>query len=675
MWVEFCIAAAVAALLLYVPGYLIFRACGFARFLAVLCAPLFSVLAYVVFGLFWDIAGVTVSWKAVVGGAFFFGCLLFAIALFLRKDPGRSRDQQCQLPQFEYRRDYALLAAYAIVGVAVATYVFLYNLDQSISFIQEYDNTFHLGAIRTFIDHGTYSILHVSRSGEGVGAFYPAAWHVLVALVTQIAGVEITTAVNAVNFVLCSLVFPLAMLAMLRFFFAKKPVIVLFGCICVLGLVDFPWHFLSFGPLYSNLLSYTFLPAAVVVFVLIVQQGIPLRSRIKYGVMLAAGACVLLAAQPNSIFTALYLLSPYCVYRICQAVQAGSIVNKKRWKALLSVGFIACVFIVWTACFLSPYFQNGILSVPWNSFTSLRQAVVNVILFSPISDAGAAQLLPAILIVLGILYACKHREYLWMVASYSVMAFVYVLSAATDGALKLYFAGFWYADTYRIAANLAIFAIPLICMGMYVLAKGVKAVFHHFADPEFYKQKAGGMATAIVLVLFAACNYYPSFFAAGFGYVDTAFGMYASKFSEANSQTAVNVYDSDEQDFVEQVIDYLPEDTKVLNSPNDGSAFAYGLNGLHVYYTTLQNFEENTKVLRDSLCNVASDKEVQDVLRENNLEYVLILDYGGQEADDRRWLWFYNKDEWAGFNEITDNTPGFEAVLSEGDMRLYRLVY
>ena len=39
-----------------------------------------------------------------------------------------------------------------------------------------------------------------------------------------------------------------------------------------------------------------------------------------------------------------------------------------------------------------------------------------------------------------------------------------------------------------------------------------------------------------------------------------------------------------------------------------------------------------------------------------------------------RYLFSYYPDQWTGIDAINDQTPGFEVVLSEGDMRLYRIV-
>ncbi len=37
----------------------------------------------------------------------------------------------------------------------------------------------------------------------------------------------------------------------------------------------------------------------------------------------------------------------------------------------------------------------------------------------------------------------------------------------------------------------------------------------------------------------------------------------------------------------------------------------------------------------------------------------------------QRWFWNYDESDWAASSFIRDDTPGFEVVLAEGDMRLY----
>ena len=52
--------------------------------------------------------------------------------------------------------------------------------------------------------------------------------------------------------------------------------------------------------------------------------------------------------------------------------------------------------------------------------------------------------------------------------------------------------------------------------------------------------------------------------------------------------------------------------------------------------------------------------------------YVMLLDE--KSYDDRTVVKLrYKEEDWVGIESITQDTPGFTLVLSEGDMRLYRI--
>ena len=64
---------------------------------------------------------------------------------------------------------------------------------------------------------------------------------------------------------------------------------------------------------------------------------------------------------------------------------------------------------------------------------------------------------------------------------------------------------------------------------------------------------------------------------------------------------------------------------------------------------------------------------MHDAFEEVGARYVLILDQGksfrGQPKPNS-----YDDALWTGLMAITDDTPGFEVILSEEDMRLYRIL-
>jgi len=118
-------------------------------------------------------------------------------------------------------------------------------------------------------------------------------------------------------------------------------------------------------------------------------------------------------------------------------------------------------------------------------------------------------------------------------------------------------------------------------------------------------------------------------------------------------------------------------DDLVYDFPEDGSAFLYGAVGLHTYYRNLSaGFDESepaaSRTLRLHLDEIGTNANVAATARDAGVGYVLLLDVG--EADVQPHFLTYDATDWVGVNAVGDDTPGLEVVLSEGDMRLYRVV-
>lgn len=63
---------------------------------------------------------------------------------------------------------------------------------------------------------------------------------------------------------------------------------------------------------------------------------------------------------------------------------------------------------------------------------------------------------------------------------------------------------------------------------------------------------------------------------------------------------------------------------------------------------------------------------MQDAIDTVGAEYVLSLD---KSANRMRILFYnYDRDVWSGFTQLSDETPGLELVLSDGGMKLYKIV-
>lgn len=140
-----------------------------------------------------------------------------------------------------------------------------------------------------------------------------------------------------------------------------------------------------------------------------------------------------------------------------------------------------------------------------------------------------------------------------------------------------------------------------------------------------------------------------------------------------------SVYDDEEKSFVQKVMQIVPEGSLVINVPDDGSAFAFAADGLRTYFRYTREYDvlgetSESVVIRNGLCDLEGDEAVREAVSSIGAQYVLQLDQG-QPGVSRDYLFTYgNGEQWQGIDAIRDDTPGFEVVLAEGDMRLYRIV-
>ena len=141
---------------------------------------------------------------------------------------------------------------------------------------------------------------------------------------------------------------------------------------------------------------------------------------------------------------------------------------------------------------------------------------------------------------------------------------------------------------------------------------------------------------------------------------------------------AEQIYSADEEAFVRKAMEKVPPGALVINDPHDGSAFAYGLNGLNTYYRhiDLGTEAEESPLIRERLSELAADADVAQAVRDAGAAYVLQLDHD-VPFEEGVWLIQTNEDNrgnFAGIDAIDDDTPGFEVVIEEDDKRLYRIV-
>lgn len=659
MWLLLGLDIVFACIVFYVPGWLGASCMKMGRLGALVCAPVFSILGYSVISIILALGGLSVPWYVPLGACWILSAAVAVTCRFMR-----TRSAVCRSVRQHGWRGFRGALLYVGVSACVALMVFGIGLDGASSVFQENDCFYHLNMVRQYLDTGMFY--------RAAGGFYPQAWHGVVAFCAGAVGGNVGIAVNAVNFVLVAVVFPAGMYLFLSRV-VKDERIVRWGALCVPAFTAFPWGFLVFGPLYPNLLGYALLPVAMYLFVRALERRGGFVDRIVGFAPFLLACAVLGLAHPNAVFTGIALLTPYGAVEVFRAVgECLSCEETRRRSVSFASGcaFIVGVVLIWTVLFRSPLFA-GVVDFVWDSYLSPKQAVTSAVLLS-LTKASAPQVILAGFVLCGAVRCMYVREHRWIVAAYALAIVMYVVCVSGEGILKHYLTGFWYTDPFRVAALVALAAMPLAMFGLEAVFSVLLGLFRSAACLIVGRER---FIAGVFALLFCAFVFWPSFEMPKNGHIVTGFGALEELFSQGNSLAAgANPYDLSERRFIEDVGQCVPEDAVILNIPFDGSNYAYGLDGVEMYFNGWYGFVDDgstDSLIRTGLSDISSDKRVRDAVRATGAQYVLLLDQG---SDGAGLYYLYDAAQWGGIASVDDDTPGFEVVLAQGDMRLYRIV-
>ena len=487
--------------------------------------------------------------------------------------------------------------------------------------------------------------------------------------------------INASITLILAVVYTGSMYALFAKLFAQRPALMLFASLTPLMFAAFPWRFLVFGPLYSNLLSFGALPLVMVLGLNMLEACCTAKLRVKTIAFFVVSVVGIAITQPNAVFTMGLLIAPYMFYQIPAYLDYFKIDKRRKlWTASVACVLLLAIAAVWMALYNASFMQRTV-TWQWPSFEAKRQSVIDIV-FVGFHNAEP-QILLGLLVLVGLAYTLLHRELLWMSCAYLIMCCFYAVSSSTEGRLKNILTGFWYHDQYRLGASAVLFAAPLAGIGIYVTLK---------AAAKLLDGVIGNLANAVnrrilsVLAAFGilAVNFFPSYYLSGRRDVTTAFGAIISDVNYWNSRKKPKSYTAEESAFVKKVEQVIPAGSLVLNQPYDGSAYAWGADQLNVYYKAWQGNwmgapTETSKLISTKLDKIAQDQSVCAAVQSTGAEYLLVLsqsDYEKDKTNPKRMTSlyaFYEISDWEGIDSVTDETPGFTPILSEGDMRLYKI--
>ncbi|WP_306900444.1 DUF6541 family protein [Arthrobacter sp. B1I2] len=240
------------------------------------------------------------------------------------------------------------------------------------AFSQTFDNVFHLNAIRYIQETGSASSLNISSMTGG--SFYPGAWHDIVALLATVTSVEIPVAVNAVNLVVASLVWPLGCMFLARTIAGPRASVTVTAGILSGAFGAFPLLLIDFGVLYPNFLGNALIPVAFGLGIRLLGLGRePLESRWMEGLVLVAVLPGMALAHPSSIMAFLAFMVPPLLFSWGRSSAKFFRDSPRSWPAL--VGMLAALGG-----------GSGVLVLLWQKLRPLEEAAF----WPPIESTGRA---------------------------------------------------------------------------------------------------------------------------------------------------------------------------------------------------------------------------------------------------------------------------------------------
>ena len=694
MWGWLLAACVLESLLLVVPGAFFLRALGMGRADALCLAPMVSLALYGVLGIAFVAMGIPCT-TLTVAGPF----NLVALAAWLASRSARRPDLAS--PR-EAAAELKLPALYVAVGVVAAGSVLVGSLGQPDSFIQTWDNVCHFNLVRSFVDSHEWSTLSTTYYPGAAAVldpfpashgYYPAGWHLLGALLVDALGVHVTLAANAVNAVVVGVAWPLGVCALMRRLFDSRLALAC-GAACCCAFPAFPWNLIERWTLYPNLLAFALLPMSLAALLMLTAADETRSHRLRAAVALVLGGVSLCLAQPNAGFSAVLFVVPYGAWRVWR----WRFARRGLAHALICVGATVCLSAaVWVALFLAP-FLHGVVGYFWKPMISSRQALEGIVGGSFIGGAG--QPLLTLVLAVGIVVAWR-RRLRWLIAAFALAsASFFVAATGADSALKHLVSGFWYTDPYRLGATATVFAVPLASLGLAALARAASRLAEALggwarrrkarrADAQRVRDRldilrVGGRARAAVVACFVLATVGPAALVSA-GLTSAQYlgdlGWVAHGIAKRCDARGRFGFSEDKIAFAQRARELVGPDAVVLNEPFDGSVYAYGVSGLNVMWRYMSGYGEGEEsaesiALRQGLVGFSSEGDASEAVRSaleaTHAEYLLRL--GGVPSGERPYFTPYQHDDWEGVLAVDDKTPGFEIVLAEGNMRLYRIV-
>lgn len=704
-WALASFDACLLAIALFGTGFCILRCFSLPRWISLVLAPIISLFVLTL---------LATVYNGVIPANYYTLVLLpFVIALLvcflLQKH--RTGSFSISLPR---KKSLLLYGAFVLIALFLFGVFFVRSEGSANNYAWLVDNSHHLSVAHMLTQKTNWSPLNpwsytyypVGQDplGENLSTlyFYPPLWQWIVALPATAVSQNIAVSCNGALLVVFVLLVPTSMYGLLRGLGNNSGGILLAGAAVTLGFITFPWLLCEWGPLYPNMLSYALVPAGVVACFLLCgflgKEVSGLKLRLLGGFLLLLSCFVLLLAQPNGVFTLGVILVPFLVWQISRIPLAISGLSKHRViRTVLRVvcGLLALVAIkyVWSFCIRSS-FMADVVTADWPAFID-EENVFSYILLGHLGVGYSIKVWPqyviASLVLVGFVAALWDKRARWLALSYLLLAWLYGIAASSTDPYKWLYVGFWYNDSFRLSSALALAGVPLAAYGLATLGYGFSGAVRRLLKrvPRARRLAPFSAGAVVIMAFLCGLNYWvsprfsPAAFSAKYPLVSAFYPdmdipwcrpFQRTEYLIARSMNPACLTRVAEKRAFMQQVSRITGDEFVMNYPLDGSLFGFPCEGISTFVRSSSSAIEMSPLLADiakNLDSLAEKPELAAYLQSQGVNYVMRLE--NKESNLAGYAQIPDYDAWSGFMHINEHTRGFERILSQDGMELYKI--
>jgi hypothetical protein len=577
-----------------------------------------------------------------------------AIAFLLRRRyPARTPDPRAIT--------YSVLAGLGF-ALAVGLVTTKWSITRPDNFAATFDAVFHHHVLAYIQDTGNGSALSIGGLGiEGVKpAFYPAAWHDLAGILQNLTGTGIPVAANVITIVISLLIWPLGCILLARQLFgpARLPIAVT-GALS-LAFPAFPWTLMGYGTLWPNILGLALVPAGLAVVMSIAglaKEDVIGRGRAWLIAPVLLAATVL--AHPNALFSlvvlAVPILATWLFIWVRDQQRAGRLVRGLVIAAVLVVGAAVLAYLI-----NSLPVVNGIKTTRWRATENMSQAVGEVLLNA--TNHKAAAWLLSIVVVIGIISCIRQKSRRWLVAGHLLSAALFVMAAGIADDYTAKFTGFWYNDSWRLAAMVPITGVPLAAIGVLAITAAIKNRADALTSVKLPDQaRSRTTVAAVVVVAFTVVTF-------GF-YADEKGAFVRDSYAQLDGALGDRkLITPDKLALMQDAQRIVPPDALVAASPWTGATALWPLMDRKLLIPNLDPsvMTPDQAYLARYLVLARGNPQACELISRLNVQYLMTGPVGMTGPDDHRLPHF------RGLGEPSDPRD-FQLVAQRGESKLFKI--